>query len=1219
MNKKRLFLLLTACVLLAVGFIVHLVSGEKVPSAGRKQTSTETGEAIDANAARAAHSSGVADQPAGRITGKAARFSDFRAWYQRYATAPDRSDATLLAEGVRLARARRAVMEELIAPDPEAALEEAVTLDVYAALPAAIREETEEPFSALIDVTVLPVCRIGSADLPLRTESRIETRFTDGDVLRSAVFGRRLELDTKERTPVQGIRLGENAALRPAVFHPLQPGEIAIAEAKFPLANLRADRDFLSGESLGPAPVVAVSGGRIFKFSSRESLAEAEKSLAALDRRPGPHSGSGVMFLPMPADPQTGVFNLGEAVMNTSMASSAWTETKKKVFFIRVDFSNVPGAPVSDTALASTLNTPVSNAILEMSYGKTWIEGTVSSQVTRMPNAATFYTPVDGSGSSNNDQLHTDAKAKYLADNPGFDFAQYDIIGVFFAGIGMKGSGLTYAGLAGGTRMWLQNNSSTDVIVHEFGHNYGLGHSSFWVRSDGSTNPVDPSGASEEYGDRFDTMGSGPTPEGHFHMEAKQRLNWLAAADWIDATAGGSGTYRIYRIDDAGTTGARGLRVTKAADSYYWIGYRRRIPANNYLPQGAYVVWKLPGQNRSWNLDLTPNSNPGTNDRDDGSLPIGKTYGDTAANIFVTPIARGGTAPNQYLDVRINSGPFPGNAAPVATINGPSTIDARKTAVFSANASDSNGDTLAYFWDFGGAFSTDNNATVPFAWTIGGSYTVTLTVSDMKGGTVTATKSVTVVDPLNTWTQRANTAAGDFNGIAASSTRAVAVGELYAGAFKGPWAWSADGVTWTSGLFSSNEQMSDVAWDGTQFVAVGQRYDFGVSNFVGVIKTSTDGSTWTERYFAGAPLNAVTAGGGVNVAVSKGGAILRSTGGVTWSTATSGTTYDLTDVTWGNGIFVAVGRQNQSMSGNAIILTSPDGLTWTNRIAGAPYLSTVNGPNGADFTRTGFGAGRFCASGWYSLIGVSSDQGVTWTQGLPAIPRYELKAFAYGNGIQFAAGIDRSNLGADANLVYADGATWSALPTAAQDDRNGAVFFNNSFITVGDNHSIWQSNAFQAGSFGFVQWRDAKFPEHNAGSQPGDDFDFDGLQTLLEYALQREPKIGAAADGTDALPDPVTNSIDPLLAGRLALRLDVPEPAPGDLTYVVEVTGDLTSGSWTPLATKSGTGAWAWNPGGTARIVLGAPFAGRRTVHVGDTQTISGGPRFMRLRTFITP
>ena len=52
----------------------------------------------------------------------------------------------------------------------------------------------------------------------------------------------------------------------------------------------------------------------------------------------------------------------------------------------------------------------------------------------------------------------------------------------------------------------------------------------------------------------------------------------------------------------------------------------------------------------------------------------------------------------------------------------------------------------------------------------------------------------------------------------------------------------------------------------------------------------------------------------------------------------------------------------------------------------------------------------------------------------------------------------------------------------------------------------------------------------------------------------------------------VTNSTDPLLSDRLCLAFTVPNPAPSDVTYLVQVTSDLSD--WTTIATKGGTGAW---------------------------------------------
>ncbi len=75
-----------------------------------------------------------------------------------------------------------------------------------------------------------------------------------------------------------------------------------------------------------------------------------------------------------------------------------------------------------------------------------------------------------------------------------------------------------------------------------------------------------------------------------------------------------------------------------------------------------------------------------------------------------------------------------------------------------------------------------------------------------------------------------------------------------------------------------------------------------------------------NRLPQGNSLNAVTYGNGIFVAVGDNGTILTSPDGVTWTQESSGTTDRLNAVNHGNGIFVAGG------DGGAI-LTSADGIT----------------------------------------------------------------------------------------------------------------------------------------------------------------------------------------------------------------------------------------------------------------------------------------------------
>jgi hypothetical protein len=1127
----------------------------------------------------------------------------FDRWLETHATASATERAAVTPEVLQLARERRVTMESLIRTDPRLALEHAVTLSEWKSLPDELRAEVEEPFSAMARYQVLPICGNRAPGQNLPDATRLVS--IDGQPrLSSHVFGSRVSITSKEEAPVQGIRLGSLAALHEKTFRKLSAGETPAATATYPIANPQADRDFATGEPLGDAPVTALAGGKVFLFAGDSSFQTFADAVDALDKTPAPQGGAALVFRAYPADGNGG-FNLGETVTMNNVLASAWTETKKKVFIIRCDFSDKPDAGANATPVPSTyaslLNTTISDNIRDYSYGKTWIEATVSPTVIRLSQPSTTYAALDAEQSSDNTALRDEAIAKYTTANSGFSASNYDIVGVWFTAINMKNHGLLYAGLAGGNALWIQGTQDPEVHVHEFGHNYGIGHSSFWKPSVGSTNPFDPSGSHDEYGDPFDVMGGGPIPQGVFHSQAKQRLNWLGTGEWTDATAAGSAIHRLHRIDDPATAGVRGLRVTKGADEYLWLSYRRLF-ANNALRAGANIVWEKADEDQGWLIDTTPGSQSGTSDRTDGSLVIGRTF--STGNSHITPLARGGSGSGEWLDVRVNTGPFPGNAAPAATIAGPSTIGARQTVVFTAQATDPNGDPLAYSWDFGQGFAFDNNPTSTFSWTVGGTFTVKVTVSDMKGGTTQATKTVTVTDDITTWTARSHPSDSEFYDLAANSNTVVAVGHEI--------TTSTDGVTWTASDLALNGYGFAGIWDGTQFVVAGDDYSHDDEEWFGAIFTSPDASpdSWERRMFTGTRLHDVAYGNGVHIAISDGGAIYRSTNGaVTWNPVTSGTTHSLSSVAYGDGKFVIVGRASPSVTGNPIVLTSTNGLTWTNVTAGSG-LDTWH-----DFQTVHWAGDRFLASGWYSKLRYSADAGDSFST--TRTINEHTPGVAYGNGIWFAAGTLYGGSGADVDLVSADGVNWTNLAVPAVENRRAAVFFKNTFITVGANRTIRQSGTVTPGTGGYYAWRESNLPDHGPASMPDGDHDGDGVDNLIEYALGRSPVSGNGNDGPASLPQAVVTASEPVLEGRLVLQASVPEPSPTDVVHVVEASSSLT-GSWTTLATKTGSGSWTWNAGGTSRIVSSAPSGGRVTVKVGDSVTIAAeAHRFLRVRTVV--
>ena len=104
---------------------------------------------------------------------------------------------------------------------------------------------------------------------------------------------------------------------------------------------------------------------------------------------------------------------------------------------------------------------------------------------------------------------------------------------------------------------------------------------------------------------------------------------------------------------------------------------------------------------------------------------------------------------------------------------------------------------------------------------------------------------------------------------------------------------------------------------------------------------------WKPRFSgAGVKPFAVSYGNGLFVAVGAGGLILTSSDGVSWTQRNSGTSSNLLGVAYVNTVFVAVGS-------GGTLLTSSDSANWTLRASG-----TTN-----DLTAVAYGNGHFVAVG----------------------------------------------------------------------------------------------------------------------------------------------------------------------------------------------------------------------------------------------------------------
>jgi PKD repeat protein len=1045
---------------------------------------------------------------------------------QRTIKSPTSNELPRLLE---LAKERSATMKKLIAADPEQALRVAITPARYEALPEELKPWFERPFAQAATLRVMPICAPGANHGPDR---HLEM---EGKTWFAYVHGWRKGQTSKEDAPMVGITLDDLAAISDRFFQ-IVPSDEEAHVAALPMGNGHPEKDFATGEPVGSNPVLAVMAGKQYRFSSTTSLEDTNQQLANLERFPAPRAGANVI-LAAPARKSGGSIDWAAAKDEVMIQASLWTESTKKVFAIRVDFTNRSGAPSSKAELESLLNGPVASSLHEMSYGKTTITATASESVIRMPHPSGNYAP------AKNNELHADAITAYKTANGPSSLNDYDIVVVHFTDIDMQGGGFSYAGLAdlGGSRQWLQGELEAGVTIHEFGHNYGIDHSSFWQTSNGT---VVGNGTSVEYGDHTDIMGSGPDPEGHFHMQAKQFLNWFpdGTSSWEDATTAGSGTRRIHRFDSASTTGTvRGVRVRKAASpaEYYWVGYRPGISSLPAFQNGAYLLWQRANENRSWLIDTTPNSGQG---KDDSALSIGRTYSDSLAGIHITPTAKGGSGADQWMDVNIQLGSFPGNSAPTATFTGTTTVVTRTPATFSVVASDADLDSLVYFWDFGDGGLSQNSPTITHQWNKSGTYTVSVTVSDMKGGIVTRSQAITVTDPLDTWNSRGSGTTADLEDIASGGGVLVAVG-YEASNFKGIYTRSSDGASWTKGEIRDNTIPTAIIHDGSRFISVGLEYDFSVpAGWKGAIFTSPDGTSWTRRHFGGPGLRGIAASGNAYVAVGDNGAVMFSTDAVTWVPVSSGTTMTIWDVAWGGGRFVAgAGNVFSEPYGRATI-TSPDGQTWTNHgTAGLPYLSEISEIEYID--------GRFIAGGWNAGIRESTNLGITFTA--TENSSRVIRGIASGNGTYLAVGNEPGMGGADLNMVSADGKAWTAISTNPQNDRNDLIFFKNTFITVGDGGSILQSGTVSPALSAFETWALTHFPSSPPLSGPNDDYDGDGVKNLVEYATGTDPKSAASRATITTVKQGAT------------LVLSIPrDPTATGVTISGTTSSTLSTGGW---------------------------------------------------------
>ena len=635
-------------------------------------------------------------------------FHEFDEWLRSYLsrpTVPTNQEDDNLSVGLMWVNRRRVVLEELIRRDPERALELSLSPWVANRLPEQVGSRLERVVDARGDLEVLAALPAPGKEAEVPRVSRL-VRVGD-ETFQAYVFGRRLEESTRRRIPIHGIAVGLTLAVDEHAIRLLSAREME-ERSGVPLDAVCS----LSGATLksGSGAVMVSEGDRDVVLCGVEHARVFDDTLVGQE-----------------AETDT------NGIAKASLGANSWTLGEKKLLLVRVDFSDLTGAPFSDSA-GTNLVIGLREFYGESSCNKASFAligaGSAMTPTLRMPAASSFY------GTNNNaSKLRSDARV--AAKAAGYDLSRYQLDLVCLGNV--SGFGWAGLGVVGSAGAWMRGPASLGVAAHELGHNFGLNHANFWETSGLS---IIGKGSEVEYGDKFDTMGSANAGVKHFNARYKNYLNWLGAADVTSVTF--NGKYRLFAQDLSQSTGVRALKIARGSTTNYWVEFRQRYTSNPWLMDGVGLRWGRAANQSTQLLDATPGSVDG---KDDSPLMVGRTFSDRDAGVHITVLGKGGTSP-ESMDVAVYRGFFVGNRSPEVTVASATIQTTVGTEIrLAVSASDPDGDELAYGWEFGDKGTGSNEAGALHTWTAAGDYQARVSVSDMRGGVTVKSMSVRVGNP----------------------------------------------------------------------------------------------------------------------------------------------------------------------------------------------------------------------------------------------------------------------------------------------------------------------------------------------------------------------------------------------------------------------------------------------------------------------------------------
>ncbi len=310
---------------------------------------------------------------------------------------------------------------------------------------------------------------------------------------------------------------------------------------------------------------------------------------------------------------------------------AATPEAPRQVAFVVLNFGT-PDSLTVDLARQKVFGDGASmkTYFREESYGIRNIDGKVLGPFTVSPLADCNLG--QGGGLTN---LSNQANAAMKA--AGEDPAKYQHVLYYFP----QSQICPWAGLAfqPGKQGWYNGASSNSVLSHELGHNFFLFHASSFSCKDasGAAASFSSTCTPSEYGDRFDTMGSGNF-QSNVYQKAQQ--GWFGKCNLV--TVGANDTFDLAPTE-LPSNGVQALRVVRDAaatnTSSYYVEYRQTLGAFDTAASNGVFIHVAPApttKEHPFLLDMTP----ATSTFADAALPLGGTFADPDGKVKITLVSR---------------------------------------------------------------------------------------------------------------------------------------------------------------------------------------------------------------------------------------------------------------------------------------------------------------------------------------------------------------------------------------------------------------------------------------------------------------------------------------------------------------------------------------------------------------------------------------------------